>query len=114
MADSEFRARGGVGYIDAGVRSWSSGLVVRRSVTWPFGLLRVGTDQIVVSSLMGEFNVTRKKLKSISRFGRIPVFASGFKFVCSGSDEAVIFWAIHAGRVLRELQNRGWPVERLL
>ncbi|WP_346258380.1 hypothetical protein [Plantactinospora sp. ZYX-F-223] len=49
-------------------------------------------------------------LVSICQFGRVPVLASGFKIVGRGHDEAVIFWAVRAGKVLAELQRRGWTV----
>ncbi|WBB67584.1 hypothetical protein [Micromonospora sp. WMMD812] len=112
MVDMEFIARGGVAYVDAGVRSWGSGFKVHRSVTWPFARLRVGAIHVTVSSLFGEFRVTRTNGVRISRFGRIPVLADGVKFVRDGQDEAVIFWAVRAGRVLDELERRGWPVSR--
>lgn len=110
MVDKEFSTRGGVTYVDAGLRSWRPGLKSYKSATWPFARLRVGTSHITVSSLIGEFRVTRTNLVSISRFGRIPVLADGVKFVRGDHDEAVIFWTACAGKVLDELQRRGWPV----
>lgn len=80
-----------------------------KSATWPFARLRVATNHITVSSLLGEFRVSRTNLVSISRFGRIRVFADGVKVV-RDDNEAVIFWAINTARVLGELQCRGWPV----
>ena len=65
---------------------------------------------MTISSLFGEFRVTHTSLVSIRRFGRVPVLASGFKFVGRGHDEAVIFWAVRAGKVLTELHRRGWTV----
>lgn len=65
----------------------------------------------MISSMFGEFRVTRANLISISRFGRIPVLASGFKFLTYDHQEAVIFWAVGVRRVLNELDRHGWTVE---
>ncbi|MEV4763304.1 hypothetical protein AB0J89_11780 [Micromonospora chokoriensis] len=111
MVDEEFSTRGGVAYVDPGLRSWGQGPKTSRSATWPFARLRVGASDITVSSLFGDFRVTRRNLVSISRIGRIPVLADGVKFVRDDHDEAVIFWAIRAGTVVDELRRRAWKVE---
>ncbi|MEU8262648.1 hypothetical protein AB0C02_18700 [Micromonospora sp. NPDC048999] len=110
MVEKEFSTRGGVAYVDPVVRSWGQGFKSYRSATWPFARLRVGTSHVRVSSLFGEFRVTRTNVVSISRFGRIPLLADGVLFVGDDHDEAVIFWTARAGKVLDELQRRGWPV----
>ncbi|MCG5467961.1 hypothetical protein LADH09A_001811 [Micromonospora sp. LAH09] len=110
MIDEEFSTRGGVAYVDSGVRSWGLGYRSNKNATWPLARLRVGTSDLTVTSLFGEFRVTRANLVSISRFGRVPVLADGVRFVRNGHDGAVIFWALRAGTVVDELQRRGWPV----
>ncbi|MET8043714.1 hypothetical protein ABZU25_22970 [Micromonospora sp. NPDC005215] len=110
MIDREFSRRGGVAYVDSGVRSWGRGYRSNKHATWPFARLSVGTSHLTVSSLFGDFRVTRANLVSISRFGSVPVLADGIRFARNGHDEAVIFWALRAGRVVDELQCRGWPV----
>ncbi|SCF23088.1 hypothetical protein GA0070612_5106 [Micromonospora chokoriensis] len=111
MVDGGFSTRGGVAYVDPGLRSWGQGSQPYRSATWPFARLRVGASGITVSSLFGDFRVTRTNLVSISRIGRIPVLADGVKFVRNDHDEAVIFWAFRAGTVVDELRRRAWTVE---
>jgi hypothetical protein len=111
VADKDFSTRGGVAYVDRQVGTWGSGFKSHRSATWPFARLRVGTQDIVISSVFGEFRVTRTNLVSISRFGRVLVLADGFKFVAHGHHEAVIFWAVGVRKVLEELHRHGWAVE---
>ncbi|MGW0216317.1 hypothetical protein ACWDXH_18190 [Micromonospora chokoriensis] len=113
MVDKEFSARGGVAYVDPGLRWWGQGSETYRSATWPLARLRVGASDITVSSLFGDFHVTRTNLVSASRIGRIPVLADGVKFVRNGHDEAVIFWAVRAGKVVDELRRRAWKVAGL-
>ncbi|WP_433127700.1 hypothetical protein ACQPWW_32960 [Micromonospora sp. CA-240977] len=110
MIDKEFSTRGGIAYVDPDVRSWGSGFKSNKNATWPFARLRVGTSYITVSSLFGEFRITRTNLVSISRFGRVPVLADGVRLARNGHNEAVIFWALRAGKVVDALQRRGWPV----
>ncbi|WP_406042345.1 hypothetical protein OG799_01630 [Micromonospora sp. NBC_00898] len=110
MTDKDFSTRGGVAYVDRQVGTWGSGFKSHRRATWPFARLRVGAKEIVISSMFGEFRVTRTNLVSISRFGRVPVLASGVKFVAHGHHEAVIFWAIGVRKVLDELHRHGWSV----
>ncbi|MGC4811140.1 hypothetical protein ACLQ29_11495 [Micromonospora sp. DT228] len=110
MIDREFSTRGGVAYVDSDVRSWRLGYRSDKHATWPFARLRVGTSYLAVSSLFGEFRVTRANLVSISRFGRVPVLADGIRIARNGHDGAVIFWALRAGTVVDELRRRGWPV----
>ncbi|MFI7431789.1 hypothetical protein ACIBPB_32945 [Micromonospora sp. NPDC049836] len=110
MIDRDFSARGGVAYVDRQVGTWGSGFKGHRRATWPFARLRVGAKEIGVSSLFGQFRVTRTNLVSISRFGHVPVVASGVKFVARDHDEAVIFWAIDIRKVVDELHRYGWPV----
>ncbi|MEN3611367.1 hypothetical protein AAH979_17630 [Plantactinospora sp. ZYX-F-223] len=110
MSDEEFSVRGGVAYIDRDVRSLGSDFRTNRHATWPLARLRVGERELTISSLFGEFRVTRTDLVSKCRLGRVPVLASGFKIVGRDHDEAVIFWAVRASKVLAELQRRGWTV----
>ncbi|MFI6782002.1 hypothetical protein [Micromonospora sp. NPDC050276] len=110
MIDKEFSTRGGVAYVDSEVRSWGLGYRSNKYATWPFARLRVGTSYLIVSSLFGEFRITRANLVSTSRFGRVPVLADGVRLVRKGHNGAVIFWALRAGKVVDELQRRGWPV----
>lgn len=105
----DFRTRGGVTYVDPQVGTWGRPQFHRRA-TWPFARLRVGAQDIVISSIFGEFRVTRTNLVSISRVRLVPVLADGFKFVAHGQDGAVIFWAIGVRKVSDELRRRGWAV----
>ncbi|MEV6369432.1 hypothetical protein AB0L86_21335 [Micromonospora musae] len=111
MADTDFTTRGGIAYVDRQVETWGSGFKSHRHATWPFARLRAGTKEIVVSSMFGEFRVTRTNLGSISRFGRVPVLASGVKFVADDHQEAVIFWAVRVRKAVEELRRHGWAVE---
>lgn len=110
VAEKDFRTRGGVAYVDPPVGTWGRPQFHRRA-TWPFARLRVGAQDIVISSVFGEFRVTRTSLDSISRVRIVPVLADGFKFVAHGHDEAVIFWAIGVRKVSKELRRRRWAVE---
>ncbi|WP_234040999.1 hypothetical protein, partial [Micromonospora coerulea] len=110
MAEKDFRTRGGVAYVDRQVGTWGRPQFHRRA-TWPFARLRVGAQDIVISSIFGEFRVFRTNLVSISRVRMVPVLADGFMFVAHGHHEAVIFWAVGVRKVLDELHRRGWAVE---
>jgi hypothetical protein len=107
VTDENFTARGGVAYLPADSPTWWS---AHRYATWPFAGLRINHGHITISSLFGRVVVTRANLISLSRVGRIPLFADGIKFVRSDQDEAVIFWAMEANRVLRALHQHGWNV----
>ncbi|WP_343442036.1 hypothetical protein [Micromonospora schwarzwaldensis] len=72
----------------------------------------MGASDIIVSSLFGDFRITRTNLVSISRFGHVPVLVNGIKFVRDHHDEAVIFWAVRGGKVLDELRRQAWEVGR--
>ncbi|MEV0811398.1 hypothetical protein [Micromonospora sp. NPDC050200] len=110
MVDKDFSTRGSVAYVDPPFRTWGRPQF-RRRATWPFARLRIGAQDIVISSIFGEFRVTRMNLVSISRVRIVPVLADGFTFVAHGHHEAVIFWAVGTRRVLDELHRHGWAVE---
>jgi hypothetical protein len=109
VAEKDFKTRGGVAYVDPQVGTWGRPQFHRRA-TWPLARLRVGAQDIVISSIFGEFQVTRANLVSISRVRIVPVLADGFKFVAHGHDEAVIFWAMGVRKVLDGLRRHGWAV----
>ncbi|WP_155373309.1 hypothetical protein [Catellatospora vulcania] len=108
MPDEDFTTRGGVAYI-APRMTWPF-YMKNRHATSPLAELRVSAGEIAISSPFGKFLVTRANLVSISRFGRIPVLADGFKFETSDSHEALVFWAMGATPVRDALQRRGWEV----
>ncbi|MEV0267392.1 hypothetical protein AB0H43_01270 [Hamadaea sp. NPDC050747] len=108
MADEDFITRGGVAYV--GIRDRWPFYLRGKYANWPLAELRVGDDEIMISSLFGKSVVTQANLVSISRFGRIPVFSDGFKFVLRDSREAVVFWAFWGPTVRGALQSRGWNV----
>jgi len=109
VAEKDFRTRGAVAYVDPPFRTWGRPQFHRRA-TWPFARLGVGAQDIVISSIFGEFRVARTNLVSISRVRMVPVLADGFLFVAHGHHKAVIFWAVGVRKVLDELHRRGWAV----
>jgi hypothetical protein len=52
--------------------------------------------------------VTRANLVTIARFGRIPVFADGYRFVTDDHQDAVVFWAVRPDVVMNALDRHRW------
>ncbi|MET7672494.1 hypothetical protein [Micromonospora luteifusca] len=110
MADDEFSSRGGVAYVDPGVKAWGQGFASHKNATWPFARLRVDAERILITSPFGTVTVTRTNLVAITHFRGMPVLAEGVRFATSDHEDAVIFWALRGKKVRNELLRRGWKV----
>ena len=80
--------------------------------SWPFGRLRVTTEQLTVTSVFFKpLVVTPANLVSITPFDYIPALGRGLRFEASDQDEATVFWTYRRSRIMSELAQFGWTVD---
>jgi hypothetical protein len=108
VAGKEFNTLGGVAYIDRSRTAWKGGGGSLKYASWPFADLAVNDTRIRITSPWGTVVVTRANLETIARYGRIPVFADGYRFVTDDHEHAVVFWAVRPNLVMNALDRHRW------
>jgi hypothetical protein len=61
--------------------------------------------------MIGAFTVTHGNLASVTRFGTVPLLATGLRFEAYFRQQVAVFWTFSLSIVIAELADRGWNVD---
>ena len=82
------------------------------SVTWPFAVLTVSADSLVLSVLWWRYSFKRSEIVSIASYRFVPLLASGIRIShrAPAIPPFVIFWSFSKRRLVSELCGLGYDV----
>lgn len=82
------------------------GVFLALNATWPFAKLTVGQSDLTLRCLFQEWVFPRASIRRLGDCGG----GLRIEHTIKGSNDFIVFWTFHFGRLRQELQRRGYNV----